>query len=180
MELEQLKFPIGRCDVQKKPTKEQVDEWIRTIEDFPNKIKSLTQNLSIEQLNWKYRPEGWTIKQVVHHCADSHMNSLIRFKLALTENTPVIKPYREERWAELVDGLGNDLEDSLSIIQGVHSKWAKLLRSLSPEKLQLEFIHPDGNQKINLAENIGIYAWHGEHHLAHIENAIQIEGKFEG
>jgi hypothetical protein len=110
---------------------------------------------------------------VVHHCADSHMNSIIRFKLTLTEDDPEIRPYYEGRWAELVDGKDDDISYSLQLITAVHSKWVKLLKGLKPNDLERNFIHPEHGQAFSIAENIGIYAWHCNHHLTHIELALK-------
>ncbi|HWS60267.1 MAG TPA: putative metal-dependent hydrolase, partial [Flavobacterium sp.] len=121
-----------------------------------------------EQLNTQYRLEGWTIRQVVHHCADSHMNSLTRLKLALTEDKPTIKPYREELWAELPDSKNLPLESSLKMLEGIHYRWSILLNNLTKEHRERTFIHPNKGKEFRIDENIGLYAWHCNHHLAHI------------
>lgn len=171
MEIEKLKYPIGQFQKPKDITKEHIEGWIRIIEDFPNKLREEVENLTETELQKQYRPNGWTIEQVVNHCADSHMNSLIRFKLALTEETPTIKPYFENLWAELADSKDYPVKDSLKILEGLHARWTKLLKQLSKTDLKREFIHPETKEKISLKTNIGIYAWHCEHHLAHIKNA---------
>lgn len=176
--LHQLKFPIGEFSPPSSIDKEIINQWIASIETFPNSVETLTKSLSIEQKNWKYRPKGWSIKQVVHHCADSHMNSLIRFKLALTEESPAIRPYWEDRWAELPDSLDDNLESSLLLLKGLHQKWVFLLKQLSPHELEREFVHPEHGKRFSLKENIGVYAWHCDHHLAHIRQAIQAEGAY--
>ncbi|UXP33365.1 putative metal-dependent hydrolase [Reichenbachiella agarivorans] len=176
--LTQLKFPIGEFIKPEVISNDQIKEWVADIEAFPSRVKILTTNLSVEQLNWRYRPDGWTIKQVVHHCADSHMNSLIRFKLALTEDSPTIRPYHEERWAELIDSQDNDLSYTLSLLEGLHYRLVQLQRNLSEEDLKREFIHPEHGRRFTLAETIGIYAWHSNHHLAHIQQALGYQGKF--
>lgn len=178
MDIEKLKFPIGKYDPNKNPDKKLLQQWIKDIEDFPAKIEQLTTGISNEKLNWKYRPNGWTVKQVIHHCADSHMNSVIRFKLALTEDTPTIRPYFEDRWAELIDSKDNEIYSSILLLKGLHNKWTSLLNDLSNEQLKLEFVHPEHGEKFNLAENIGIYAWHCNHHLAHIKNGINSNGEY--
>lgn len=126
--------------------------------------------LSDAQLDTPYRPEGWTIRQVVHHCADSHMNAIIRLKLALTEEKPVIKPYFEDRWAELVDGKSLPIEPSLKILEGVHKRWVLLLENLTASQFQRTFVHPELGTEFSLAVATANYAWHCEHHLAHITN----------
>ncbi len=176
--LEGLKFPIGKCEASKNPSKEELQEWINALQSFPDLLEEFVSDLSVEKLNWVYRPDGWSIKQVVHHCVDSHINSVVRFKLALTEDCPTIGPYVEAKWAELPDALDDDLSDSILILKGLHKKWVKLLRSLSEDQLKREFIHPDHEEKINVAENIGIYAWHSSHHLQHIKQAIEANGKY--
>ena len=173
-----LKFPIGEYNPPNTINQEHINDWIASIEAFPGKVKKLTQNLTIEQKNWKYRPDGWKIKQVVHHCADSHINSITRFKLAVTEENPKIRPYYEDRWAELIDSHDDDLEDSLMLLTGLHNKWVKLLKSFSSTDLKKEFIHPEHGRKFVLDEAIGMYAWHSNHHLAHIEQALDAGGKY--
>lgn len=175
-DIEQLKYPIGKFHEPKNTTRETIDQWIKTIENFPGKLNEQVRNLTEAELEKQYRPNGWTIKQVVNHCADSHMNSLTRFKLALTEDTPTIKPYLENKWAELYDSKEYPISDSLKIIEGVHARWAYLLKHLSEKELNREFIHPETNERISLKTNIGIYAWHCKHHLGHIKNAKLAHG----
>lgn len=173
MNLEQLKYPAGKFVKPESITKEIIDSAISEIENFPNLVKTEIQNLEEKDLQLRYRPEGWTITQVVHHCADSHINSYMRFKLALTENVPTIKPYEESLWAELPD---NNLSPfvSLKLLDALHEKWVYIIKSLSEEDLNKEFIHPDQSEKISLKENISIYSWHCRHHLAHIRQAKEL------
>lgn len=178
LKLEKLKFPIGKFKKPVSISENDLKTWIEIIEIFPMKLKKLTQNLSVEELNWIYRPNGWSIKQVVHHCADSHINCFIRFKLALTEEVPTIKPYEEAKWAELVDGNSNNILPSIHIIEGIHNRWVLLLKSCSEKELKRQFIHPANNKTSSLDEIIGLYAWHCNHHLAHIEQAIINKGQF--
>lgn len=178
MNVENLKFPIGAFQKPISISENDLKTWIAVIENFPNRIKILTENLSVEELNLNYRPDGWTIKQVVHHCADSHMNALIRTKLALTELLPVIKPYQEAVWANLIDGNTDSIVDSLAIIKGVHSKWTLLLKNNNTTDLEKEYYHPENNRNYKLNEVIGLYAWHCDHHLAHIKQALRYNGKF--
>lgn len=177
-DIEKLKFPLGKFHNPDFISENDLETWIATIEEFPSKIKNLTSALSIEELNWIYRPEGWNIKQVVHHCADSHINSLIRFKLALTEDVPTIKPYEEQLWAELADGNADDISASVKIIEGIHARWALLLKSLSSTALKRQFFHPANLKISSLQETVGVYAWHCNHHLAHIEQALLHKGQF--
>ena len=176
--LEKLKFPIGEFIKPEHISEGHIQQWIEEIASFPAHIIRLTENLSTEQINWKYRPGGWKIKQVVHHCADSHMNSIIRFKLALTEDSPTIRPYYEGRWAELIDSQEDNLSHSISLLSGLHHRWVALLKNLTPSELKRAFVHPEHGQRFTLEENIGIYAWHCNHHQAHIEQAIASKGKY--
>ncbi|MFD2033600.1 YfiT family bacillithiol transferase [Belliella marina] len=168
MEIEKLKFPIGKFDKPTTITKNIVEQWIDDISTFPARLTGEVINLTDEQLDTEYRPNGWTIRQVIHHCADSHMNSLTRLKLALTEDEPTIKPYFEERWAELVDTKNMPIQSSLKILEGVHERWTALLKNLTDENYKRVFIHPEQGMKFRVDENIGVYAWHCHHHLAHI------------
>ncbi|WP_312761747.1 YfiT family bacillithiol transferase [Epilithonimonas sp.] len=176
MNLDELKYPVGKFVKPKFITKETIDSAISEIENFPNLVKAEIQNLDERDLQLRYRPEGWTISQVIHHCADSHINSYMRFKLALTENVPTIKPYDESLWAKLPDNNLSPLV-SLQLLEALHSRWAYLLKTLTEEDLNKEFIHPEQSEKISLKENILIYSWHCQHHLAHISQAKEL--KFE-
>lgn len=178
-ELEKLKFPIGQFQEPDFISKNDLEIWIEAIEKFPPKIKKLTETLSVKESNWIYRPQGWSIKQVVQHCADSHMNCFTRFKLALTEDNPTIKPYEETKWAELADGNSNIILPSIQIIEGVHTRWVLLLKSFGKEELKRQFTHPASNKTFCLDKIIGLYAWHCNHHLAHIEQALLYKGQFK-
>lgn len=166
-DIESLRFPIGKFKTPKTITTEQIKHWIEVIKSFPYRIETAIEGLTLEELEKTYRPNGWTIRQVVHHCADSHMNSLIRFKLALTEDRPTIKPYAENLWAELSD-YNSTIESSIKILAGIHERWVKLLENLTEIELEKQFLHPENEKLISLKQNIGIYAWHCNHHLAHI------------
>ncbi|MGB0838728.1 MAG: YfiT family bacillithiol transferase [Chitinophagales bacterium] len=170
--LEQLKYPIGQWEAPAQISSKHIETWTASIAAFPQKMAALTQDLKTEQLNTPYRPEGWTVKQVVHHCADSHINSLVRFKLALTEDTPTIRPYYEDRWAELPDSKTDDIQDALLLLKGLHAKWTILLQNLSESDLERTFVHPEHGKHFTLKETIGTYAWHCEHHLAHVRQAL--------
>ncbi|MEZ4689150.1 MAG: putative metal-dependent hydrolase [Ignavibacteria bacterium] len=159
---------MGKFKKPGKISKEMLTQFINDISTFPDRLKREVVHLTDEQLDTPYRPEGWTIRQVVNHCADSHSNSLTRFKLALTEDNPVIRPYFEDRWAELADSKSNPIGPALKMLEGIHERWSILLRSLTVEQLSRTFIHPESGKKIRLDENIGIYAWHCNHHLRHI------------
>ncbi|WP_422348638.1 YfiT family bacillithiol transferase [Flagellimonas sp.] len=174
--LEQLRYPIGTYHIPKAITQEQREEWISTLEHLPNRLEAMVTPLSEEQLETPYRPEGWTVRQLVHHISDSHHHSYIRFKWALTEDNPVIKPYFEKEWSKLFDAKTAPIQMSLDHLKAVHAKLVFLLKGLSQEQLERKFTHPEGNEETTLDENIGRYAWHGSHHFAHIENLIKREG----
>lgn len=176
-ELYHFRFPIGEFRKPKTITQAHINEWINAIETLPESIVSLSEDLTEDQLNYKYRPDGWTIKQVVHHCADSHMNSIIRFKLALTEDSPTVRPYFEDRFAELLD-YSEPIETSISILNGVHKKLSLLLKNLSDVDLKREYVHPEYGRRYSLEEAIGVYGWHSNHHLAHLKQALQYKNQF--
>ncbi len=165
--LYRLKYPIGEFVFDGQINRAVIHRWIDEIEQLPGNLRFVVSKLSEEQLDTPYRSGGWTLRQVVHHIGDSHLNSYIRFKWALTEDTPTIKAYFEDRWAELRDYQLVPVTVSLDFIASLHKKWVILLRALSDADLQREFIHPESGET-PLAKNIGIYAWHGNHHLAHI------------
>ncbi|MBJ6368299.1 YfiT family bacillithiol transferase [Snuella sedimenti] len=173
LELEHLRYPIGKFECPTTITANQVKDWIAILEHFPERLESLVGNLTDEQLDTVYRPEGWTVRQVVHHLADSHLNSYIRFKWTLTEDIPVIKPYYEERWAELPDAKQAPITMSLLHLKVIHYKLVYLLKHLSEDDLSRRFIHPETNTEVPLNRNIGVYAWHSNHHYAHIENLLK-------
>ena len=168
MNLEDLKYPIGKFEKPAIISRELIEKWIDAIATFPSRLKKEVDNLNDNQLDTPYRPDGWTLRQVVHHCADSHMNSLTRLKLVLTEEQPIIKPYFEERWAELLDTKSMPIEPSLKMIEGIHERWTVLLNNLTDEQYGRIFIHPEHGKTFRVDENIGVYAWHCNHHLAHI------------
>lgn len=172
---DQLKFPIGQFEKPQVITKEILEKWIADISTFPTRLKNEVMHLTDQQLDTQYRPDGWTIRQVVHHCADSHSNSLTRFKLCLTENKPTIKPYMEDRWAELIDSKTFPIDSSIKMLEGIHTRWAALLNNLTDKDLQKTFIHPEHGKEFRLDETIGLYAWHSNHHLAHITTLKQRE-----
>jgi hypothetical protein len=176
MNLEALKYPIGNLNIPDNITKKQIEGWIFILETFPQNLEFLTRELSDNQLDTSYRDGGWSIRQVVHHCYDSHHNSYTRFKWALTEDKPIIKAYFEEHWAELHDSKSAPIFLSIDALKALHSKWVYLLKGLKNEDLKRYFIHPESREKVTLKENIGIYAWHCNHHFAHIEQLILRKG----
>ena len=174
--LETLRYPIGKFESPEPIAEHHIEDWIQQLERMPKRYQDLVYNLREEQLETPYRPGGWTIRQVIHHVADSHHHSYIRFKWALTEESPRIKPYFEKEWAKLFDSQEAPVQLSLDHLKVVHAKLVYLLEGLSRSELQRTFIHPDGNVVTSLEENIGRYAWHGNHHYAHIKNLLIREG----
>ncbi len=173
--LEELRYPIGRFAAPAEVTAAHSDRWIADIERLPGDLRRVVEPLTSEQLETRYRPGGWAIRQVVHHLPESHLNSYIRFKWALTEERPLIKAYDEERWAELADVAEVPVGVSLDLLDALHRRWVGLLRSLSPRQLARAFVHPESGV-VRLDVNVGIYAWHGRHHLAHIEGVARRQG----
>jgi hypothetical protein len=176
MTITALKFPIGEANIPEKITPKNIKDWISVLERFPHNLEFLTRDLSDNQLDAVYRENGWSIRQVVHHCYDSHQNSYIRFKWTLTEDKPLIKAYHEKLWAELHDSSSAPIFLSIDGLKALHAKWVFLLNGLSDKDLEKSFIHPSGNKEIRLKENIGIYAWHCQHHYAHIEQLMIRKG----
>jgi uncharacterized damage-inducible protein DinB len=162
-----LRYPIGKFSYDGPPTEEQKGLFLEDIAQTPVKLRAAVKGLSDAQLDTPYRPEGWTVRQVVHHVPDSHLNSYVRFKLALTEVDPTIKPYFEDRWAELADTKTTPVEVSLTLLDSLHDRWVRLLRSLTPEEWKRTFRHPELGS-MPLDKTLALYAWHGTHHVAHI------------
>jgi uncharacterized damage-inducible protein DinB len=171
---EDLSYPIGKYEKDTKITREQREQFIKEIEGLPGELRNSVQNLNDEQLDTPYRPDGWTVRQVVHHVGDSHMNSLIRFKLALSEDNPTIRPYAEDLWAQTAE-YKMPVEVSLNLIDSIHQRWATLLESMSDEDFARTLNHPETG--IWTLENfLGMYVWHGKHHTAHIDNLKKRNG----
>ncbi len=166
--IEQLKYPVGKFIRKENYPIDEIMEMIKYIESFHGRIKSEVENLSDEQLDTPYRPDGWTVRQVVHHCADSHMNAFIRFKLAMTEDAPTIKPYIEDRWAKMPDTISTPIDASLMIIDGLHKRWSILLKAMSADDFERTYLHPQYERVFVLKEVLALYTWHCTHHLAHI------------
>ncbi|MDP5158612.1 MAG: putative metal-dependent hydrolase [Flaviramulus sp.] len=172
-ELQKLKYPIGKFDCPSNISKQQIESWISILEHFPNRLETLVTGLSAKQLDTAYRPDGWTIRQVIHHLSDSHLHSYVRFKWAITEDKPLIKAYFEDRWSELFDSKTAPIEMSLINLKGLHAKLVYFLKGLSDDDLNKCFIHPETNSEVILKKNVGIYSWHSNHHYAHIENLMK-------
>jgi hypothetical protein len=163
-----LRYPIGKFSAKDSYTAEEIKENISRIESLPGKLDAVVRNFSEKQLETPYREGGWTARQVIHHVADSHSNAYIRFKWSLTEQTPTIKAYDEKLWAETPYAK---LEPSVSmnLLKPLHVKLVSLLKLLSKEDLMREFVHPETGKKVRLDRMIALYAWHGEHHLGHLQ-----------
>ena len=170
-----LRYPIGRVEIQSDLDPEQRREMISRIERTPDRLREAVAGLNAEQLDTPYRPGGWTVRQLVHHVPDSHLNAYVRFKLALTEHEPAIKTYDEGRWAELPDSRSVPVEVSLALLENLHRRWVALLRALPPADFQKTLQHPDRGP-MTLDQALGLYAWHGDHHVAHVASLRQRMG----
>lgn len=168
--MKDLRYPIGKFVPDHSISPEQIQAFVDTIAVLPEKLARAVSGLNDRQLDTPYRPGGWTLRQVVHHLADSHVNSYVRFRLALTEENPEIKTYEEALWAALPDACSEPVAVSLDLLKALHHRWVTLLRSLSDEDWKRTFRHPVLGE-LTLAVNVQLYAWHGEHHLAHITSA---------
>jgi len=172
MDIEQLKYPTGKYSPGE-INMEMVESWIEELKSFPERLSKALEGIDDDSLMYTYRPEGWNIQQLVHHLADSHMNSITRFKWTLTEDHPTIKPYFEDRWAMLHDVKVVPIQASLDILRGVHVRLSSLLTSMNETDFARTFVHPEHGETMNLSYLTGMYAWHGNHHLAHINNALK-------
>jgi hypothetical protein len=166
--LDKLRYPIGRFIAPELYSSNYLAEKIAEIASFPERLKKEVIYLTDEQLDTPYREDGWTVRQVIHHCADSHINCFIRIKWTLTEDKPIIKYYHEDLWAEMHDNLTMPIQPTLSFLEGLHFRLAYLMKNLDEEDLEKTFIHPQHNNEFKIKEIIGTYAWHGNHHLEHI------------
>jgi uncharacterized damage-inducible protein DinB len=169
------RFPIGKFHYEGPPNENQKQVFLNEIAQTPLNLRAAIAGLSDPQLDTPYRDGGWTVRQVVHHVPDSHMNSYIRFKLALTEDDPTIKPYAEDRWAELADSKTTPIEVSLTLLDTLHDRWVRLLRSLTPDDWKKTFRHP-ALGPMTLEKTLALYAWHGKHHVAHITELCKSQG----
>jgi uncharacterized damage-inducible protein DinB len=166
-DLEQLRFPIGRFDPKASFTSHQREQALDSIASTPARMREAVAGLNDEQFDTPYREGGWTVRQVVHHVPDSHMNAYVRFKLALTEDTPLIKTYEEAAWAKLADARDTPIEVSLSLLDALHVRFDKVLRAMSDEDFQRKLQHPEWGD-LDLSTMVSLYEWHGRHHVAHI------------
>jgi DinB superfamily len=172
---EDLRYPIGKYITQ--PFSEKLlGEWLIDIKNLPQHLENAILNLDEAQLNTTYRDDGWTVKQVVHHVADSHMNAYIRFKLGLTEINPTIRPYDEVAWAEMIDTKNLPVNISLTLLYALHSRWYEILKNLSETDLSRTIFHPEHKKEMTLWYLLGMYAWHSRHHVAHITSLRERKG----
>ncbi len=170
MQLETLRYPIGKFSPPQQISPEERQHHIAEIESLPQKMRQAVENLSDAQLDTPYREGGWTIRQVVHHVPDSHLNGYIRFKWTLTEEQPTIKLYYEDRWATLSDAQDTPPEVSLRLLEALHQRWVILLKNMQEEDWAKTFMHPEQGRLVRLDTALALYAWHGKHHLAHIQS----------
>jgi hypothetical protein len=162
-----LRYPIGKVQFEADMTDARRKELIDQIEAAPHLLRDAVRGLGAEQLATPYRPDGWNVRQVVHHLPDSHLNSYVRFKLALTEDQPTIRPYDEAAWAEMPEARTAPVEISLDLLEALHRRWVIMLRSISPDEFARAFNHPELGL-VTLDRALSIYAWHGRHHVAHV------------
>lgn len=174
--MEDLRYPIGPLQEPETITPALRSEFFAQIDETPARLREAVRHLGADQLQTPYREGGWTIAQVVHHLPDSHMNAYIRFRLALTEDEPTIKPYKEARWAELHDARVADIDASLQLLEGLHKRWVSLLQRLTPEDWTRTFFHPENGRVMTLDRTLAVYAWHGRHHIAQITRLRQRRG----
>jgi hypothetical protein len=170
-----LRFPIGQPEVHQRLTPEQRAPRIQAIAELPARLKEAVAGLTDAQLDTPYRPGGWTVRQLVHHFADSHINAFVRFKLGLTEDAPTVKTYDEKLWAETADAKAPPIAVSMLLLEALHTRWATLLRSLAPEQWARKLTHPERGL-VTLDDNLCIYSWHSRHHVAHITALREREG----
>ena len=172
-ELEALKYPTGKLEWEKDYSMAVIQSLIDKIEKQPDNLREVVQGISADNQNYSYRPGGWTIRQIIHHVSDSHLNAYIRTKLALTEDCPTIKPYDENKWADLFDTAHADFLISVHLLDTIHKRWVILLRSLKREDFDREYFHPEMKRKVPLTHLLSIYAWHGDHHIGQIRGALK-------
>ncbi|PWU04877.1 MAG: putative metal-dependent hydrolase [Terriglobia bacterium] len=165
--MEDLRYPIGEFSFPHSTTPAQRQGWIQDVAQAPARLRAAVAGLTAVQLDTPYRPGGWTVRQVIHHVPESHMNSYVRFKLALTEEDPVIKPYDEARWAQLPDIPATPVEVSVRLLECLHQRWIRVLELMTPGDFARQFRHPELGP-VRLDQNLALYAWHGKHHVAHI------------
>jgi hypothetical protein len=167
--MEHLKYPFGRFEYGKTYSNSETAKHAASIASLPSELNLLVKQFTPEMLEKSYRTDGWTARQIIHHIADSHANAFIRVKLTLTESTPVIKPYDQDKWALLDDSMHAPIESSLKMIEAIHERWSYILRSLTADDLSKKYIHPEYDREFRLDELIALYAWHGKQHCGHLQ-----------
>jgi hypothetical protein len=172
-DLEKLKYPIGTYQAPQVIVEEDLKSWINELAVLPQEIVAVTKNLTEQQLEIPYRPDGWTVRQVIHHLADSHINAYTRVHLTLTETKPEVRPYDEVKWAELSVAKTGDIQLSIAILKAIHQRLVALLQSLSFDDFKRTYYHPAVQKEFTLGYLVGSYAWHGKHHLAHIKLTLK-------
>ncbi len=165
--MEHLKYPIGKY-IEQPFSDKQLKEWLLDIQTLPMHVEHAIQNLDEVQLQTPYRPDGWTLHQVVHHIADSHVNAYIRFKLGLSEDNPTIKPYDENAWAQMADTKNLPINISITLLFALHRRLHEVLKNIKEEEWNRTIVHPEHNKQMTLWYLLGMYAWHGKHHVAHL------------
>ena len=174
-ELQPLRYPIGRPEYPDVISNEQKQKWIASVENLPADLRKITEDLTDAQLDTPYRPDGWTVRQVVHHLADSHIHCYIRFRRALTEENPLVVAFDEKKWADLPDARHAPIDVSLRLLGALHARWTALLKELTPEQWKRTYNHSELGP-VPLERAIVLYEWHGRHHLAQIEKLRERQG----
>ncbi|MCC7505291.1 MAG: putative metal-dependent hydrolase, partial [Saprospiraceae bacterium] len=170
--LQELKYPIGQFTYGQSYTFDETRKNIKSIARTPKQLKKLLKKANNAQLESTYRKGGWTIRQIVNHLVDSHVNAYVRMKLAVTENAPIIKPYEENLWANTEDGKSGSVKSAIKLLSALHRRWVEFMESLSEEELERVYFHPANQRHVPLTESIALYSWHSRHHLAHIRIAL--------
>ena len=170
-----LRYPKGEYERPTSYSNLEIMQWIEDIKTFPRRLADMLEEANDDDLDRTYRDGGWTLRQVVHHCCDSHMNAMLRMKWALTEDTPAIKGYFEAKWAELPDTKDAPIGMALQMLYGMHSRWVYLLQALEKEDLDKSFYHPEHDRNFTIKETIALYAWHGNHHLGHAKLVMEAD-----
>ena len=175
-EMESLRYPVGRLEMDSPIAETDHARLIDEIASTPKNLRAAVKGLTAEQMATPYRPDGWTVNQLVHHVAESHMQAYSRCKFALTEEKPIIKPYDEAKWAETPDVASTDPEVSLALLEALQKRWVNLLRGLSAEEMQRAYFHPEHGRLITIERMLAMYAWHGRHHVAHVTKLRERNG----
>ncbi|MDF2436106.1 MAG: putative metal-dependent hydrolase [Bacteroidota bacterium] len=171
--MEHLKYPYGRFEYGIQYSNDDTSRNILAIQNLPSDLNTLAEKFNEELLEKSYRPNGWTARQIIHHLADSHSNALVRVKLTLTENTPVIKPYDQDAWAALTDSKKSPIHSSLKMIEAIHERWTYVLNSMTESDFSKKYIHPEYQREFKLDEFVALYAWHGKQHCGHLKLILE-------